>query len=151
MLFVSSVLFCDEANFSREGVLNTYNAHMCALNNPHSARPQTAQQRFTVNVWESIERDSLLSPYILLPRLDSGKYHAILQEVLPELLTDVPAPIRCRMWFQQDEVPSLYRRCVGDHLDQTLLNKWIKRGGPINWPPRFDLSPLEINQMGSHD
>ncbi|GFV28514.1 uncharacterized protein TNCV_3984651 [Trichonephila clavipes] len=102
MHFVSSVLFCDEATFSREGVLNTHNAHMWALNNPHSTRPRAMQQRFTVNVWAGIVGDSLFGPYILPPRLDSHKYLVFLQEVLPELLTDVPASIRRRMWFQQN-------------------------------------------------
>ncbi|GFV26044.1 transposable element Tcb1 transposase, partial [Trichonephila clavipes] len=33
-----------------------------------------------------------------------------LQEVLPELLTDVPAPIRRCMWFQQNGAPYQYGR-----------------------------------------
>ncbi|GFV01798.1 uncharacterized protein TNCV_2550521 [Trichonephila clavipes] len=87
--------------FSREGAFNTHNAHMWALNNPHSTRPRAMQQRFTVNVWAGIVGGSLLGPYILPPRLDSHKYLVFLQDVLPELLTDVPPTIRCRMWFQQ--------------------------------------------------
>ncbi|GFV38866.1 uncharacterized protein TNCV_2814821 [Trichonephila clavipes] len=143
MHFASFVLFCGEATFSREGVFNTHNAHMWALNNPHSTRPRAMQQRFTVNVWAGIVGDSLLGPYILPPRLDSHKYLVFLQEVLPELLTDVPAPIRRRMWFQQDRAPSHYARHVREHLDRTFPNRWIGRGGPVAWPPRSpDLSPL---------
>ncbi|GFR14782.1 hypothetical protein TNCT_713831 [Trichonephila clavata] len=52
-----------EATFSREGVFHTHNEHMWALSNPHS----TLKQRFTVNVWVSIVRDSLLGPHILPP------------------------------------------------------------------------------------
>ncbi|GFT69210.1 uncharacterized protein TNCV_2253661 [Trichonephila clavipes] len=66
------------------------------------------QQRFTVNMWAGIVGDSLLGPCILPPRLHSHKYLVFLQEVLPELLTDIPAPIRRRMWFQQDGAPSHY-------------------------------------------
>ncbi|GFW07589.1 DUF4817 domain-containing protein [Trichonephila clavipes] len=122
MHFASSVLFCDEATFSREGVFNT---HMWALNNPHSTRPRAMQQRFTVNVWAGIE-------------------------VLPELLTDVPAPIRRRMWFQQDGAPSHYARHVREHLDRTFPNRWIGCGGPVAWPPRSpDLSPLDFLLWGA--
>ncbi|GFX11883.1 transposable element Tcb1 transposase [Trichonephila clavipes] len=106
----SSVLFCDEATFSSEGVFNTHNVHMWALNNPHSTRPRAAQQYFLVNEWVSITGDCLLCPYILPPRLDSHKNLVFLQEVLLELLTDVFTPIRCRMWFQQDGAPFHYGR-----------------------------------------
>ncbi|GFW01257.1 DUF4817 domain-containing protein [Trichonephila clavipes] len=150
MHFASSVLFCDEATFSREGVFNTHNAHMWALNNPYSTRPRAMQQCFTVNVWAGIVGDSLLGPYILPPRLDSHKYLVFLQEVLPELLTDVPAPIRRRMWFQQDGAPSHYTRHVREHLDRTFPNRWIGRGGPVAWPPRSpDLSPLDFFLWGA--
>ncbi|GFW46040.1 DUF4817 domain-containing protein [Trichonephila clavipes] len=145
MHFASSMLFCDEATFSREGVINTHNAHMWALNNPHSTQPRAMQQRFTVNVWAGIVGDSLLGPYILPHRLDSHKYLVFLQEVLPELLTDDPAPIRRRMWFQQDGAPSHYATHVREHLDRTFPNRWIGRGGPVAWPPRPpDLSPLDF-------
>lgn len=40
--------------FSRQEVLNTLNAHMWALWNPHGTRPWTAQGCFTVNVWMDI-------------------------------------------------------------------------------------------------
>ena len=80
--------------------------------------------------------DSFLCLYMLLPRLDSNKYLVFLAEVLPELLIDVPVPDRCRMWFQQDGVSSLYGSCVSDHLDRKFSNKWIGRGSLIAWPPR---------------
>ncbi|GFW99733.1 uncharacterized protein TNCV_3419631 [Trichonephila clavipes] len=90
-------------------------------------------------------RDSLLAPYILPPRLDSGKDLVFLQEVLPELLTDVPAPVRRHMWSQQDGAPSHYGRCVRDHLDRTFPNRWIRCDGPFAWPPTSpDLSPLDF-------
>ncbi|GFX08071.1 transposable element Tcb1 transposase [Trichonephila clavipes] len=123
---------------------------MWALNNPHSTRPRDMQQRFTVNVWVGIVGDSLLGPYILPPRLDSHKYLVFLQEVLPELLTDVSAPIRRRMWFQQDGAPSHYARHVREHLDRTFPNRWIGRGGPVAWPPRSpDLSPQDFFLWGA--
>ncbi|GFU62335.1 DUF4817 domain-containing protein [Trichonephila clavipes] len=62
-----------------------------------------------------------------------------------ELLTDVPAPIRRRLWFKQDGAPSHYARHVREHLDRTFPNRWNGRGGPVAWPPRSpDLSPLDF-------
>ncbi|GFR33377.1 uncharacterized protein TNCT_8111 [Trichonephila clavata] len=74
MHFASSVLFCDEAVFSREGMFNSHNTLMWTLTNPHSARPRAAQQSFTVNVCASVVGDNLLYSYILPLRLDSEKY-----------------------------------------------------------------------------
>ncbi|GFV88974.1 DUF4817 domain-containing protein [Trichonephila clavipes] len=81
------------------------------------------------HVKAGIVGDSLLGPYILPPRLDSHKYLVFRQEVLQELLTDDPAPIRRRIWFQQDGAPFHYARHVREHLDRTFPNRWIGRGG----------------------
>lgn len=148
--FASSVLFSDEATFTREGVFNTHNAHIWSSNNPHTTRSRAAQQRFSVNVWVGIVADCLIGPYLLPPRLDSAKYLVFLQEVLPELLTNVPSPVRHRMWFQQDGAPSHYGACVRDHLNRTFPNRWIGRGGPVAWPPRSpDLNPLDFYLWGT--
>ncbi|GFW55823.1 uncharacterized protein TNCV_122071 [Trichonephila clavipes] len=125
---------------------------MWALNNPHSTRSRAMQQRFTVDVWSGIVGDSLLGPYILPPRPDSHKYLVFLQEVLPELLTDVPAPIRRLMWFQQDGALSHYARHVSENLERTFPNRWIGSGGPVTWPPRSpDLSPLDFFSFGCYE
>ncbi|GFU93266.1 DUF4817 domain-containing protein [Trichonephila clavipes] len=128
MHFASSLLFYDEATFSCEGMFQTHNAYMCALSDPHSTRPRASQQLFTFNVWRNIVGDSLLAPYALLPQLDFDKYLVFLQEVLPELFIDVPAPARRRLWFLQDGAPFHYGRCILDHLDQTRPNRCIERG-----------------------
>ncbi|GFR21297.1 hypothetical protein TNCT_479511 [Trichonephila clavata] len=75
-------------------------------------------------MWESIVGDSVLGAYILPPQLDSDKYLFFLQEVLPKLLTDVPATFRRRMWFQQDKAPSVVSvRC--DYWTN-IPNRWIE-------------------------
>ncbi|GFW55852.1 transposase-like protein [Trichonephila clavipes] len=47
--FAASVLFTDEASFSREGIFNTHNSHSWAAANPHVTRTRAAQDRFLVN------------------------------------------------------------------------------------------------------
>lgn len=83
-------------------MLNVYNAHMWYVDKPYRTRTCAAQQHFTVHVWLDIEADSLLGPCILSPWLHSSKYLAFLQDVLPEMLNDVPAHVRRGMGFQHD-------------------------------------------------
>lgn len=62
--FGASVLFTDEASFTREGTFNPHNAHLWALENPHGTRTRAAQSRFSVNVWAGIVGDHLIGPYL---------------------------------------------------------------------------------------
>ncbi|GFW70186.1 DUF4817 domain-containing protein [Trichonephila clavipes] len=106
--FAASVLFTDEASFSREGIFNTHNSHSWAAANPHVTRTRAAQDRFLVNVWAGILGDHLIGPYILPDHLTGPRYLIFLEQVLPELLDSahVTAATRTSMWFQQDGAPA---------------------------------------------
>ncbi|GFX65102.1 DUF4817 domain-containing protein [Trichonephila clavipes] len=105
--FAASVLFTDEASFSKEGIFNTHNSHSWEAANPYVTRTRAAQDRFLVNVWAGILRD---------PR-----YLIFLEQVLPELLDSahVTAATRTSMWFQQDGAPAHFSISVRNHLDAT--------------------------------
>ncbi|GFV40663.1 uncharacterized protein TNCV_2268341 [Trichonephila clavipes] len=142
----ASMLFTDEASFSREGIFNTHNSHSWAAANPHVTRTRAAQDRFLVNVWAGILGDYLIGPYILPDRLTGPRYLIFLEQVLPELLDSahVTAAIRTSMWFQQDGAPAHFSISVRNHLDATCGERWIGRGGPVHWLPRSpDLSCLD--------
>ncbi|GFX13315.1 uncharacterized protein TNCV_2907381 [Trichonephila clavipes] len=144
--FAASVLFTDEASFSREGIFNTHNSHSWAAANPHVTRTRAAQDRFLVNVWAGILGDYLTGPYILPDRLTGSHYLIFLKQVLPELLDSahVTAATRTSMWFQQDGAPAHFSISVRNHFDATCGERWIGRGGPVHWPPRSpDLSCLD--------
>ncbi|GBM94541.1 hypothetical protein AVEN_193025-1 [Araneus ventricosus] len=65
-------------------------------------------------------------------------------EVLPELLQDVPIAIRNRMWFQHDGAPSRFSIAMRIDLNATFGARWIGRGRPVPWPPRSsDVSSLD--------
>jgi hypothetical protein len=49
--FVSSVLFTDEAAFTRNGIINFHNNHVWAEENPHNIVQSRHQQQFSINVW----------------------------------------------------------------------------------------------------
>ncbi|GFW09165.1 uncharacterized protein TNCV_2101191 [Trichonephila clavipes] len=68
-----------------------------------------------------------VGPYILPSRLADRTYNIFLQEVLPELLVDVPPSVHSRMWFQHDGAPAHFSRNVRNHLDTVYGQHWIGR------------------------
>lgn len=147
--FLKNVLFCDETSFSREGTVNLKNNHVWAQENPHETVIHHHQVRFSVNVWAGIINDSLIGPYILPERLNGQTYLIFLQDVLPELLEDLPINIRRQMWFQHDGAPAHFSNEVRQHLNAVYNNQWVGRGGPVSWPPRSpDLTPLDFYLWG---
>ncbi|GFX14633.1 uncharacterized protein TNCV_4016311 [Trichonephila clavipes] len=126
--------------------MNFHNLHTWADENPHAIRPHGAQRKCSINVWAGIVGDCLLGPYILPKRLNGSVYLTFLQEVLPEMLNDVPMPIRQRIRFQHDGAPAHFSIDVRAHLQVTFPGGWIGRGGPIAWPARSpDLSSLDFS------
>lgn len=104
--FPSSVLFTDKACFARDSVFNMHNVRVWAAANPHASREHGHQVRFSVNVWVGIIHDKLIGPYILPPHLNGNIYWIFLQEMLPQLLEDVPLAIHRIMWFQHNGAPA---------------------------------------------
>lgn len=149
--FPRSILFTDESSFTREGVCNLHNSRTWSRENPHSTRTRAAQVRFAVNVWAGVVGDHLVGPYLLPNRLRGPEYLIFLQRVLPQLLVDahVPAARRSTMWFQHDGAPAHYSNDVRLHLNATYGQRWIGRGGPVNWPARSpDLTCLDFCVWG---
>jgi len=61
----------------------------------------------------------------------------------------MPLRERAQLIFQHDGAPAHYSRNVRDLLDARYPERWIGRGGPINWPPRSpDLNPLDYFLWG---
>ncbi|GBN41973.1 hypothetical protein AVEN_258019-1 [Araneus ventricosus] len=49
------------------------------------------------------------------------------------------------MRFLHDGAPAHFSIAVRNHLDATHPGRWIRRGGPVAWPPRSpDLNPLDF-------
>ncbi|GFW91037.1 DUF4817 domain-containing protein [Trichonephila clavipes] len=125
--FEASVLFTDEASFSREGIFNTHNSHSWAAANPHVTRTRAAQDRFLVNVWADILGDHLIGPYILPGHLTGPRYLIFLEQVLPKLLdrAHVTAATRTSMWFQQDGAPHISVFLFGITWMQYVVNNGL--------------------------
>lgn len=148
-MFLSSIVWTDEAQFTRDGITNFHNLHEWAHDNPHNKKETAFQRRFDVTVWAGIINNTLIGPKILPPRLNSQIYLAFLQEIMPEILDEVPLAVRNHIFYQQDGAPAHYGLIVRDWLNSNFPQRWIGRVGPIAWPPRSpDLTPLDFFLWG---
>lgn len=147
--FVNSVLFTDEANFSRNAIMNIHNNHVWSQENPHATVETRFQHNFSVNVWAGIIDDYLIGPYFLPQRLNGETYCHFLINELPALLEEVPLAIRQNMWFMHDGAPPHFALNVREFLNDSFPGRWIGRGGPRLWPPRSpDHNPLDFFLWG---
>lgn len=147
--FCNSVLFTDEASFTRTGIFNTHNMHYWDDENPHTTWNRGHQQRFSINVWCGILGDSLLGPHVLPRRLNGQTYLEFLLNTLPGYLEDISLATRRRAWFMHDGAPAHNTHNVRDFLARTFHGKVIAHGGTIAWPARSpDLNPLDFFLWG---
>ena len=148
--FLQSVLFTDEANFSRDGVVNIHNAHYWSPVNPHWLREARHQERWSVNVWCGVYNDTVVGPIFYDGALTARRYlELILQQVVTQFTEDLPLVQLAALWMQQDGAPPHFGRIVREWLDANFPERWIGRAGPVAWPPRSpDLTPLDFFVWG---
>lgn len=147
--FLSYIMFSDEATFRSNGAVNRHNMHYYALDNPFWIRRMQNQNHWSINVWCGILHNRIIGLYFSNTPLSGRIYLQFLQEVLPNLLHLVNDNDRQSMWLQQDGAPPHYHREVREFLDNNYPQKWIGRGGFVQWPPRScDLTPLDFFLWG---
>ncbi|XP_066600142.1 uncharacterized protein [Prorops nasuta] len=147
--FARSVLFTDEACFTRNGFFNSRNSHQWDFENPRACFVASNQNRFSVNVWAGIINNQLIGPYFLPRRLTGTIYTEFIKDILPVLLEDVPLSVRQEMWFQSDGAPPHFNRQANNLVVEKFQRRWIGRGAPVQWPPRSpDLTPLDFFLWG---
>uniref|UniRef100_A0A1B6KGF3 Tc1-like transposase DDE domain-containing protein n=2 Tax=Graphocephala atropunctata TaxID=36148 RepID=A0A1B6KGF3_9HEMI len=67
----------------------------------------------------------------------------------PNLLLHIPNEIIQDMWFMHDGAPAHYSQEVRQTLNEGYPQKWIGRGGPVNYPPRSpDLTCMDYYLWG---
>jgi hypothetical protein len=60
-------------------------------------------------------------------------------------MEEVPLGERMHMVFQYDGAPAHYSRLVTRHINLTFPERWIGRGGHVQWPPRSpDFTSLDF-------
>lgn len=163
--FLHRVLWTDECNFTRRGVVNYHNLHVWSHENPYEIRPSSFQHEFSFNIWLGVLHNTICGPYFLPHRLNSVLFLQFLENDLHELmdnvLDDLPLHLRDNQWIQMDGAPAHYGRQVRQWLDENYVDRWIGRlpprfiedrvpgVGPVAWPPRSpDLNPLDYFVWG---
>jgi hypothetical protein len=122
--FVSSVLFTDEAAFTRNGKINFHN-HVWAEENPHTVVQSRYQQQFSINVWVGIIGDVLVGPHVLPQSLTGNCYQYFLENDLPTLSEDLALAIRAHMWFLHDGASPHFSIIVREFLDNMYPARWV--------------------------
>lgn len=105
--FSGCIFFTDEAQFTRDGIINFHNQHVWADDNPHAVVPSRSQQRFSLNIWAGILGDTLVGPHVLPNRLTGEAYHRFLETMMPDVMDDIPLATRRRLHFMHDGAPPL--------------------------------------------
>ncbi|KOC63585.1 hypothetical protein WH47_03087 [Habropoda laboriosa] len=129
-MFLSKLLFTDEATFTNHGAVNRHNMHYWSVDNPRWLREVDKQRSWSVNVRCGLLHNKIIGPYFIDGTLNSSKYLRILEDVLPELLEDTSLDIRQSMWFQQDGCPAHSARNVTEFLNRKFVGKIKGRSVP---------------------
>ena len=139
---MKTILWTDEAIYTRDGVFNCHNSHCYDIQNPHLGLVNKSQHRFQIMVWGGIMDKTIIGPYFMRENLTGERYLQFLEEELPELLNVIPVERQRNMIFMQDG--------VRNWLDRNYPRCWIGRLGPIAWPPRSpDLTPMDFFLWGA--
>ena len=63
--FLNHVLWTDESEFKRDGIMNLHNLYIYSDENPRVTRSASFQRRFRVNVWAGILGITLIGRFII--------------------------------------------------------------------------------------
>ena len=100
--FFIHVLFSDKANFANTGNVNRYNMHYWANENPRWMRTVPLQHPWFVNCWCGIVDDHVIGPYFFEGHLTEQVHTKFLQNVLPQIMKDVPSHVLMNIWMHHD-------------------------------------------------
>lgn len=142
------IIWSDESYFSSAGIFNRHNTRNWSDENHHIIFEREQQGRFGVGV-----SCFVFGRHIVYRMFEGGltmhRYRDILEEVVPELMENVPLAIYNNVYFQQDGAPSHNSALVRAFLDDHFPQSWIGTHGPVQWSPRSpDLSILDFFLWG---
>ena len=86
-------------------------------------------------VWSRIVSCHSIGPYMFDQNSNGHSYLQLLRGHLPGLLKNVDLATKQRMWLQQDSAAPHYAFIVRAFLNNHYNNGWIRRSGPVAWPP----------------
>lgn len=146
--FERTIIWSDEAHFTSAGILNRQNTRFWCQDNQHVIFPRQQQGRFGFNVSCFILGSKIIYN-IFEGSLTANKYLEILQNIVPEIIEDVPLVRLNNLYLQQDGAPAHNAHIVRAYLTANFRDRWIGTYGPVRWPPRSpDLSVLDFFLWG---
>ena len=133
--FGRNVIWSDECYFSSARIFNRHNTRNWSTGNRHLLFERAQQGRFGVGV-----SCFILGRHIAYRIYEGGltapRYLHILEEVIPELLDNVPLARYNTIYLQQDGAPSHNSGLLRPFLENNFPQRWIGTNGPVRWPPR---------------
>lgn len=85
-IFLSQILWTDEATFGNNEIVNRHNMHYCSDLNPHWMREVDRQKRWCGNVWCGFIFRKNIGPHNFVGVVTREMYSNLLEFVLPVLL-----------------------------------------------------------------
>lgn len=147
--FINHILYTDECSFVKTGVFNAHNEHVWSVSNPLAIKHSNFQHRWRINVWAGIIGDKIIGPLFLNNTMNGQNYLSFLREQLSDELDNINLNFIRSMWFQHDGAPPHFSLPVRNYLNREYGDRWIGRGGPVNWPARSpDLTPIDFFLWG---
>ena len=101
-----------------------------------------------MNVSAGIVNNFLIGPYLLVTRLNDVRYLIFLEQVLPELLQDVPIAIHNHILSRHDAAQAYLSADVRTYLHATFE---IGHGGSVLWSPISGFLANRLLFMGSSE
>ncbi|KYN17352.1 hypothetical protein ALC57_10328, partial [Trachymyrmex cornetzi] len=118
--------------------------HRTIDNNSHWMLEDHTQYPQKLNVWAGMLNNTLIDPFFIDGNLNSAKYEDMLRNEIVPAIRRIVGDNFAHTWFQQNGTGPHYGRGVRNFLDTEFFNRWIRRRGQIEGPPRSpDLSPLD--------
>lgn len=144
--FNRKIIWTDESYVASDGIVNRYNKHYWADENPRATMERGIQQgRFGFSLWVALTWNGILAYQIYQEPLNGERYLNILRQHIEPFMENLPLNELQNMYFQQDGAPPHNTRAVTDFLRENFGRNWLGTSGPVRWPPRSpDLTPLDF-------
>lgn len=146
--FERMIIWSDESHFTSAGIFNRQNTRFWCQENQHVIFPRERQGRFGFSV-SCFILGSKIFYNIFEGGLTANKYLEILENIVPEIVENVPLAHLNSLYLQQDGAPAHNAQIVRAYLNNNFPERWIGTYGPVRWPPRSpDLTVLDFFLWG---
>lgn len=102
------------------------------------------QEKFDLNVFCILKKNKI-SFCVYENTLNSERYIQILRTTVTDFVENLSLEEYRNSWFQLDGAPAHCTQEVSSELYEMFDDRWFRRLGPWDWPPRSpDLTPLDF-------